>query len=188
MPVPQGVVIALVFVVVVCACIGGLIVLYFRSKKNAPGAPKEGDRGFERENRLFALFQNIEDMMDGFESYVQETRASLEMERIEFLREKEEITRMHARMMALLQQFREEVEAARSDVPEAAPPAAQPAPEPEPEPAPALPEPAVQPSSARAQSIWTMHLEGKSVSDISRELGIAYTEVSLTLKVLLGTH
>ncbi len=176
----------LIFIIVLFALIGGLIVLYFHSKGRAAkaGGPlKEGDVGFERENRLFSMFQNIEDMMDGFESYAEETRQALEMEKIEFLREKEEITRMHARVSALLQQFREEIDEALRQKEMFIPPPPE---VPEPDPEPAIPAPLVQPASARAVSIWGLYCEGRRADEIARELGIAMSEVNLTLKVLLG--
>lgn len=98
------------FISVIGLVVGVLMVVYYKMRSAAPkkNALKEGDVGFERENRLFQLYQNIEDMVDGFDSYVEETRAALEMERVEFLREKEEITRLHTQVIALLGQFRQE--------------------------------------------------------------------------------
>ena len=195
-------------VAVIGLVIGGLMVVYYKAKAPSSSAPREGDRGFEREARLFQLFQNIEDMMDGFDSYVEETQAALEMEKIEFLREKEEITRMHAQVLALLGQFREEVQrasetvrqdaldghspmgsvspSAREEQDSAKAQAASVSAAPKVPERPALPMPVTEPVGARAVSIWNLYCEGKTSADIARELGMSQTEVGLTLKLLTG--
>lgn len=92
---------ALVFILVTFGAIAGLIVIYQRSKRASSATLQPGDRGFEREAKIFTLYQNLEDMLDGFDAYVEETRTTFEMEKVELLREREEIARMHASVLAI---------------------------------------------------------------------------------------
>jgi hypothetical protein len=42
------------------------------------GSRKAGGAGEEKERQLFKLYQNIEDMLSGFEEYVQESKADID--------------------------------------------------------------------------------------------------------------
>ena len=57
----------------VCACIW-LFSKLIRANKNSKKA-QENKPGNEREQKLFMLYQNIEDMLNSFEEYVEETKS-----------------------------------------------------------------------------------------------------------------
>lgn len=165
----------LIFLIIPFIMIAVLIVVYQRSKPSSPKL-QEGDRGFERENKIFTLYQNLEDMMDGFDKYIEETRAEFESERIELMRQREEIARMHANIMAITNRLEQRA----GEIPQAIPDAI------------GTPEPETSSSQAprrfagsmRHAQVEVLYEQGKNVEEIAKELRIARSEAALTLRML----
>lgn len=170
----------LIFLIVIFGMIAALILIYQRSR---PAVPKlrEGDRGFERENRLFTLYQNLEDMMDGFDAYIEQTRAEFEAERIELLRGREEIARMHANILAVSARLEEREAAARQSLPKAQPSAPPDVPGDPPQPA--APAPVYSGPRPHQADVLDLYSRGQSVEQIAETLGISRNEAALTLWV-----
>ncbi len=64
-----------IFALYVFLLICGVIWFYSRTVGQAKSKDK---RGYEKEQRLFRLYQDIEDMLKGFELYVEEAKAEIE--------------------------------------------------------------------------------------------------------------
>jgi hypothetical protein len=75
-----------VFSIFVFVLLCALLFIYRRfiaqpkGRKSPPAGGEEGDASTdkEREERLFKLYQNMEDMMDNFEAYIEDTRDQME--------------------------------------------------------------------------------------------------------------
>lgn len=64
---------AFAFYVFLLVC--GVIVLYGRVTR---GKNKKDEGSYEKEQRLFTMYQNVEDMLDGFEAYAEEVKTGIE--------------------------------------------------------------------------------------------------------------
>jgi len=64
-----------IFALYVFLLICGVIWFYSRTVGRAKSKDK---RGYEKEQKLFSLYQDIEDMLKGFELYVEEAKAEIE--------------------------------------------------------------------------------------------------------------
>lgn len=171
----------LIFLIVIFGMTGALMVIYQRTR---PAVPKlrEGEPGFEREKRLFTLYQNLEDMMDGFDAYIEQTRAEFEAERIELLRGREEIARMHANILAISARLEEYEGAARQSLPQVQPPASVDAP-PQGVPTPAAPARTFSGPQPHQADVLDLYSRGQNVEQIAKTLGISRNEAALTLWV-----
>ncbi len=58
-----------------------LVVLYRRAGSTGRRAQAEQDTERAKQERLFKLYQNIEDMMDSFEGYLEQSREQMQSER-----------------------------------------------------------------------------------------------------------
>ena len=65
-------------------------------KRTPRSQKKREEKSFEREAKLFKLYQNIEDLMDGFEEYVEELQSSFRLESGEIKRRVEALETQHA--------------------------------------------------------------------------------------------
>ncbi len=65
-------------------------------KRTPRSQKKREEKSFEREAKLFKLYQNIEDLMDGFEEYVEELQSSFRLESGEVKRRVEALETQHA--------------------------------------------------------------------------------------------
>lgn len=115
-------------------------------------------RSREKEEKLFALYRNIEELMDSFEEYVHESRAAMEEERQAFA----------ARMEAL----RDEAAALRG----------QPAPEPDPVPD------GPRAANPRHEAVRQLLAQGMSEDRVASDLDISINEVRLIAFGLNAHH
>jgi hypothetical protein len=75
---------AYLFAVFIFILLCALLYIYKRyisqpkGKKESPADGESGEAARGREERLFKLYQNMEDMMDGFEAYIEDTRDQME--------------------------------------------------------------------------------------------------------------
>jgi hypothetical protein len=73
-----------IFAIFVFILLCALLFIYKRyisqpkGKKTPPAEGEGGEAARGREERLFKLYQNMEDMMDGFEAYIEDTRDQME--------------------------------------------------------------------------------------------------------------
>lgn len=90
---------AFAFFVFILLCV--LIFLYNRSRR-----PKksESDAIAEKEKRLFKLYQNLEDMMNGIEDYVEEARAGIAKDR-------EAVSAMEAKIQQVYEAYKSGMQA-----------------------------------------------------------------------------
>lgn len=165
---------------------------------------KREDKSFEREAKLFRLYQNIEDLMDGFEEYVEELKRDLRKEtenlthRVETLEAQFGVLRRAAEEEA---RRKPERAVAVSAAPKAALklfPAMSPA-------ANALKKPALietkkrpeqsappakeaKPQLNRNQKVMLLYAEGFPPGQIAKELGLSQNEVALVLQVEKKAH
>lgn len=160
----------------VCACLW-LFGRVTRRKKGGSDAA-----GYEKEQKLFTLYQNVEDMLAGFEEYVEETQAEADRNAGEMKRMLEEAKSLTAQLKAM-------GEAAQSPQPAGAPEI-----RPEPE---ALhivaPQAASGDEPRRIAPVLRISKTGSRVlelknngfdqSEIARKLGISVREVSLAMKI-----
>ncbi len=65
-------------------------------KRTPRSQRRREEKTFEREAKLFKLYQNIEDLMDGFEEYAEELRGSLGRDSEELKRRVEALETQHA--------------------------------------------------------------------------------------------
>ncbi len=132
-------------------------------------------RSREKEEKLFALYRNIEELMDSFEDYVHQTRTAMDEERQAFARQMETL--------------RDEVAALRDAPAPAQAPEPQPEPEPEPLPEPPAPAPA-RPRAAkpRHEAVRQLLAQGLSEDRVASELDISINEVRLIAFGLNTNH
>ncbi len=131
-------------------------------------------RSREKEEKLFALYRNIEELMDSFEEYVHQTRTSMDEERQAFARQMEAL--------------RDEV-AALCDTPAPAPaPAAQPEPEPASQPDPPAAPAGPRATNPRHEAVRQLLAQGLSEDRVASELDISINEVRLIAFGLNAHH
>jgi len=68
---------------------------WFLAKVFRAGKNKDGKSSYEKEQRLFTMYQNLEDMLAGFEEQAEETRKSTE----EALKKSEQALRQASEMV-----------------------------------------------------------------------------------------
>ena len=117
-------------------------------------------RSHEKEERLFGLYQHIEELMDSFEEYVNETRTAMQADR-------QTIGEQLAEARAILEELRLQ-------------PASEPAMaiEPEPEPEPIAP-PSARAGNPRHEAVRALMAQGLGEQQIASELDISINEVRL---------
>jgi len=141
------------------------------------GGKKKDAGSFEKEQRLFALYQNIEDMLAGFEEYVEEARQQADGQA--------------EKMRAMLDETRRLAGAAPEAPAEAAAPVASPkTPE---APAPDVPDelearktverPKKAPEKMSGK-IGVLAAQGRDVGEIAKTLGISIRQVELAIEML----
>ncbi len=74
-------------------------------KRTPRSQKKREEKSFEREAKLFKLYQNIEDLMDGFEEYVEELQNSFRLESGEVKRRVEALETQHAHIRHALREL-----------------------------------------------------------------------------------
>lgn len=180
---PEYYLYALYIVVLVLALSVALIALYRRfsgvstKQKRLDEELRAQERAREKakEERLFRLYQNIEEMMDGFESYVQETKES-------FAAEKAEMDQRMQRLTEVAQ--RTETAQARAIAGAATPTNVRPLQAVPPQ-APAR-EPVVLPvdnrhKNTRREAVSNLLVKGYTVEQIAQTLDISINEVRLVV-------
>lgn len=161
-----------------------LLFTYNRLKAKTPnsGASPEAQG---RERQLFALYQNLEDMLSGMEEYVEGARAEI-AEKLEQAQEKCKLAEeLYAKLNdALGAGVFAQISAPAAETAKAArgSRAAKPA---QPPGGPAAPEPAKD--MTKHDRVWLMKSEGASPDEIARELGVSRGEVRLILGIKKNT-
>ncbi len=74
--------------------LAALLVWFY--KRTPRSQRKREEKSFEREVKLFKLYQNIEDLMDGFEAYVEELQRTLGQDSEDIKRRVEALEAQHA--------------------------------------------------------------------------------------------
>jgi hypothetical protein len=154
---------AFAFFVFILVCLA--ILLYARVVRPAK---QKGDTGVEKEKRLFKLYQNLEDMMNGIEEYVEEARKEIAQDREKINGLLLEAVRIQKEALVQEQKPREEVPSKEAvpPVPVEEPPAAK------------LPR-----GIRKNEMVLTMKKEGMDDDKIAKELGISRGEVALILGI-----
>lgn len=174
---------------------------WFLAKVFRAGKEKGSKSSYEKEQRLFTMYQNLEDMLAGFEELAEETRKSTE----ETLKRSEQALRQASEMVEEVRQLsrkHEAVEApAQPEEPRGVLWSEQPdAPEPQPEQqmpeqATAWEAPAPQPAQKAEDSgqvssplkmnekIRLLSAQGLMPVEIAKTLGISVREVTLALEL-----
>lgn len=162
--------------VLVCACLWLFGRVAGRKKGGRDAA------GYEKEQKLFALYQNVEDMLAGFEEYVQETQAEADRNVGEMRRMLEEAKSLTAQLKAMGAAAQNPQPVGAPEIrpePEAlhivAPPVAG-----EGEPIRIAPALRISRTGSR---VLELKNNGFDQSEIARKLGISVREVSLAMKI-----
>ncbi len=77
-PIPGNTMTEWYFFAVFVFLLAALLIWFY--KRTPRSQKKREEKSFEREAKLFKLYQNIEDLMDGFEEYVEELQSSFRLE------------------------------------------------------------------------------------------------------------
>ena len=166
--------------------------------KVSRGAKGKGDKSaYEKEQRLFTLYQNVEDMMSGFEEYAEETKKDTEAALTKAVRMLEEIRQLSKEMKgmkagaeAAAQKAtpkgiqwngpQEGLTESRPEIPEPAQrAAARPA-----QTGGAKTEEQAAPPLKTNEKIQLLNAQGFSATEIAKTLGISVREVTLALEML----
>ncbi len=171
--------------------------IWFFSKV-ARSAKGKGDKSaYEKEQRLFTLYQNVEDMMTGFEEYAEQAKQDTDAALGKVVQMLEEIRQLSKEMKGM--------KAAAETVAQGTPPRGVRWNEPQDEPVtlqPEMPEP-VQRAASRTvhgddartdekavpplktnEKIKLLNAQGFSATEIAKTLGISIREVTLVLDML----
>jgi biopolymer transport protein ExbB/TolQ len=154
------------FFVFVLLC--GMIWLYSRLKRPKKSAE---DAVSEKEKRLYKLYQNLEDMMNGIEEYVEEARTGI-------AKDKEEIAAIHAKIENMHTIYKNDIQAR---VEEEARPKEKEAEKPAVAEAPAKKEIKIPRNMSKSEVVRYLKDEGMEEDKIAKELGISKGEVLLIL-------
>ncbi len=162
----------------------GAIWVYAKLMRGAKG--KDDKSGYEKEQRLFSLYQNVEDMMSDFEEYAENSKKDTEA--------------AIGKVVVMLEEMRQLSVGAKSAKPVVEPAArgvqwnehpAQPVQEMQAQPA---YRPARQESNAKDEQsvpplktnekIQLLNAQGFNAAEIAKTLGVSVREVSLALEML----
>ncbi len=159
------------------------LILYWYKKTPRPVSPAQTqEKLFEREARLLRMYQNLEDLMDSFESYVEEEQGKIAAERkaVEEAGAQARVVWDDVRKRALEQPTRVNPPRAASAAP-AKPESAKPDPGEVIAAQDNAPRPPLRPRSQKRERVLSLHEQGMTPEDISREMGIAMAEVMLII-------
>jgi len=170
---------------------------------------KKDRSGYEKEQRLFVMYQNVEDMLDGFEGYAEEAKSAID-ERLNQVESLIDDLRKELASHREPQKIEEPKTAPHEEQPEAAPQPAPPASQPDNTPLAqeqvkqestpqAVPEPKIKAEDEKPRKsekkpadrpklktpdlIQQYAEEGMSKEEIAKALGISKREVSLIMEI-----
>ncbi len=163
--------------VVIAVVIIGAVIYFINARRLRKSNQQKIKAQEDQSEKLFHMYQNIEDLMDSFEEYVEEVRSSIhgEIETIRKERQELEALMVQAREIAtvsreikprhqkplIIKTIHEE------DMPKQPPREEKPA--------------VVDIKQGRAQRIVEMRKNGKPADQIAKELGISMGEVNMSI-------
>ena len=136
--------------VLICVCI-------WLFGKVMRGGSKDDKNNYEKEQRLFKLYQNVEDMMSSFEEYVEEAQSKIDesLKRVDALLEKGTYQQPEALQPSKVQSAAKK----KPDVPK------------------------IQPGTAPEEAIPYLIEHGMGRDEIAKQLGISSREVTLIMGI-----
>ncbi len=164
--------------------------------KVSRGAKGKGDKSaYEKERRLFILYQNVEEMMSGFEEYAEETKKDTEAALSKALGMLEEIRQLSKEVKSMKAGAEPDVQKAvpkgirwneQQEPSEAAPKGPEPLQRTAFKPVQKEAEPDEQPAPPLKtnEKIKLLNAQGFSATEIAKTLGISVREVTLALELL----
>ncbi len=167
--------------VFVLVCAG----LWFYGRVSRSGRKNKGDKSaYEKEQRLFTLYQNVEDMLGSFEEFAEETKKETAQTLKKAALLLEEAKGLSAELKSLRQAAQQNNKTA-----DAQPAAAAPLPETaRPDQKPSAPAPdaaAVTEAPLKInEKIALLDAQGLGATDIAKTLGISVREVTLALDMI----
>lgn len=156
----------------------------FRKLFHSPDAGRRGRseedtaREREREERLFRLYQNMEEMMDNFEGYIEDAKEEIEGVRAAVQKQADQMAELCRRAV----EAEAGVQAAASQLRAEKAAVLKREERPAPEPAPAAPEPR---RSSRQDAVKELLGKGNTVEQIAQKLDISINEVRLIVYGLM---
>ncbi len=130
-------------------------------------------QGREKEERLFRLYQNIEEMMDNFEGYLEDTRGQMELVKAEMGRQQREIGELIERAEAIEARALSAIDTTSAAERRAARQGAQQGIEPEKQ--------VVSGKKGKQDAVREQLNKGLTVEQIAQKLGLSINEVKLVV-------